>query len=176
MKQNLILGAVALVSLLAGFLLFQVGFQEEQATTPAVEQTIQLNSVPLTSLNEEESIFSDWQGDILIVNFWAPWCAPCRREIPALIELQKNYANRGVKILGIALDGKEPVVKFADEYQINYPLFLAGNRISMYNAAFDNPSGALPYTVILDRDLEVRFQHNGEVTQDQLLAQLQQIW
>ena len=178
MKQTLILGAIALVSMLAGILLFQMWFYDNRLETPpvVVEKQPALSAIPLTDLNGVESQFANWQGDILIVNFWAPWCAPCRREIPALIELQKNYAERGIKILGIALDGKDPVEQFAGEYQINYPLFLAGNRIAMYNAAFGNPSGSLPFTVILDRKLSIRFQHNGEVTQEQLLAQLDQIW
>ena len=174
MKQSLILGAVALVSLLAGILLFQ--WVADDRIEASARGNPQLNAIPLTDLTGEETQIADWQGDILVVNFWAPWCAPCRREIPSLIELQENYASRGVKVLGIALDGLEPVVKFADEYQINYPLFLAGNRITMYNAALGNPSGSLPFTVILDSDLKIRYQHNGEVTSEQLLAQLDQIW
>ena len=176
MKQSLILGAVALISMLAGILLFQMWFTDDRLETPAIESTSGLSAIPLTGLQGEESQFASWQGDILIVNFWAPWCAPCRREIPALIDLQEDYRERGVRILGIALDGKDPVSRFAEEYQINYPLFLAGNRIAMYNAVFDNPSGSLPFTVILDRNLAIRFKHNGEVTREQLLAQLDLIW
>jgi len=54
----------------------------------------------------------------LVVDFWAPWCAPCRREIPTLIEIQRDYATRGVRVLGIAFDGKEQVRRFAEEYDI----------------------------------------------------------
>ena len=176
MKQSLILGAVALISMLAGILLFQMWFTDDRLETPVTDNTPSLSAIPLTSLQGEESQFTSWQGDILVVNFWAPWCAPCRREIPTLVDLQENYGDRGVRILGIALDSKEPVIQFADEYQINYPLFLAGNRIAMYNAVFGNPSGSLPFTVILDRNLAIRFKHNGEVTREQLLAQLDLIW
>ena len=176
MKQSLILGAVALLSMLAGILLFQMWIHDDRVESPVTDNPLKVHAVPLTSLSGEESQIANWQGEILVVNFWAPWCAPCRREVPALIELQQNYADRGVRILGIAIDGKEPVRQFADEYQINYPHFLAGNRIAMYNAAFGNPSGSLPFTVILDRKLDIRFQHNGEVTSEQLIAQLHKIW
>ena len=63
--------------------------------------------------------------------------------------------------------------RFAAEYQIDYPLFLTGNGSAMYNAAFDNPSGSLPYTALLGHDQRILFQHNGEVTLKQLREQLE---
>ncbi len=171
MNRNfLLLSAVGLVSLLAGVLLFKL-LQPAQVEPTATN--VELHSIPLTGLDGKQSRLSDWQTDILIVNFWAPWCAPCRREIPSLIEIQQNYADRGVRILGIAFDGEEQVRRFADEYQIDYPLFLSGSGSAMYNAAFDNPSGSLPYTAILDRDQRILYQHNGELTLQQLQQQLE---
>ena len=153
--------------MLAGVGLYQIWFAPEDAK-PVAQNQVQLHAIPLTLLEGQESVLADWQSDILVVNFWAPWCAPCRREVPTLIELQQDYGERGLEVLGIAFDGVEQVAQFADEYQINYSLFIAGNRVSMYNAALGNPSGALPYTVVLDRDLNIRFKHNGEVTREQL--------
>ncbi len=117
----------------------------------------------------------DWRGQILVVNFWAPWCLPCRREIPTLIQLNQSYSSQNISFLGIALDSEDSVRRFADEFQINYPMFLAGNRISMYNAAFGNPSGSLPFTVIVDRQLRIVFRHNGEVSETQLRNQLDKL-
>ncbi len=173
-RNYLLLGAVGLVSLLAGVLLFkliQPGAGEHSPTSPATD--IELHSIPLTDLDGTETRLVDWQTEILIVNFWAPWCAPCRREIPTLIEVHRDYAARGVRVLGIAFDGEAAVRRFADEYRIDYPLFLTGNASAMYNAAFDNPSGSLPYTAILGRDQRILFQHNGELTSQQLREQLE---
>ena len=63
--------------------------------------------------------------------------------------------------------------RFAAEYQIDYPLFLAGNRTAMYNVAFDNSSGSLPYTALLDGDLQIVFQHNGELHAETLKTELE---
>ena len=172
-RNHLVLGAVALVSLLAGALLFNLlQPYSRQADVASTQADVELHSIPLTDIDGQQTLFKDWQGKILVVNFWAPWCAPCRREIPALIQVQRDYAARGVVVLGIAFDGETQVRNFADEYHINYPLFLAGNRSSMYNAALDNPSGSLPYTALLGRDQRILFQHNGELTAEQLRRQL----
>ncbi len=174
-RNTLISIAVAVCSMLAGIALFQWYDTRQVAETASQSSSgpIELHSIPLTSLDGSEGQLSDFRGRILVVNFWAPWCAPCRREIPALIELQRSYPADEVTVLGFAFDGADPVRDFAAEYGIEYPLFLAGTRSAMYNAALDNPSGALPYTALLDRDLQIRFQHNGEVTREQLETALE---
>jgi thiol-disulfide isomerase/thioredoxin len=170
-RDHFLLGAIALGSMLIGVLLFKFlqPMPEQQPSTTKVE----LHSIPLTDIEGQQTRLKDWAGDILVVNFWAPWCAPCRREIPALIEIEREYRARGVRVLGLAFDGEEQVRNFATEYQIGYPLFLTGNRSAMYNAAFDNPSGSLPYTVLISRDQSIVFQHNGELSAQQLRTQLE---
>jgi peroxiredoxin len=90
-----------------------------------------------------------------------------------LIKIHREYAQQGVRVLGIALDSEPQVSRFAADYQINYPLFLGGNRTAMYNAAFGNPSGSLPFTALLDRNQRIVFQHNGELSSAQLREQLE---
>ncbi|MDB4583312.1 TlpA family protein disulfide reductase [Draconibacterium sp.] len=170
-RDHLLLGAIALGSMLAGVLLFK--YLQPLPEQPSSTTNVELHSIPLTDIDGRETLLKDWAGDILVVNFWAPWCAPCRREIPALIEIEREYRARGVRVLGLAFDGEEQVRRFAAEYQISYPLFLTGNRSAMYNVAFDNPSGSLPYTALLNRDQSIVFQHNGELTAQQLRAQLE---
>jgi thiol-disulfide isomerase/thioredoxin len=173
MGNRLWLGAIALVSLLAGAGLFKLMQPlPVESVGASTVSAVELHSIPLTDLDGRQTLLKDWPGEILLVNFWAPWCAPCRREIPALIEIQRDYASHGVRVLGISFDGEEQVRRFAEEYQIDYPLFLTGNRSAMYNAAFDNPSGSLPYTALLDRNQRILFQHNGELTSQQMREQL----
>jgi thiol-disulfide isomerase/thioredoxin len=168
------LAAIALVSMLGGALLFNL-LQSDSPTTKSVniEVPIELHSIPLFDLSGQQTSIGDWKGEILIVNFWAPWCAPCRREVPSLIKIHREYAQQGVQVLGIAFDSEPQVSRFAADYQINYPLFLGGNRTAMYNAAFGNPSGSLPFTALLDRNQRIVFQHNGELSSAQLREQLE---
>ena len=172
-RHSLVLAAVALVSMLGGVVLYNI-LQPVNLEAPAspAQTPVELHSIPLTDLDNRQTVLRDWQGQLLVVNFWAPWCAPCRREIPSLIKVQEEYRSRGVTILGIAFDSEPQVRRFADEYGINYPLFLSSNRAAMYNAALGNPSGSLPFTALLDRDLQIVYRHNGEVTLDELRTQL----
>ncbi|MDH3634335.1 MAG: TlpA family protein disulfide reductase [Gammaproteobacteria bacterium] len=165
--------AIGLVSMLAGMLLFNLLPPDPPRPPIASETAIELDSIPLTDLDGKQTRIADWEANILIVNFWAPWCAPCRREVPTLIKFHRDFAERGVRVMGIAYDSESQVSRFADEYQINYPLFLAGNRTAMYNAAFGNHSGSLPFTALLDQNHRIVFQHNGELTAKQLHEQLE---
>ena len=173
MNSSKLLLAIGLVSMLAGALLFNLLQSDPPQLPSASETAVELHSIPLTDLEGEQTRFADWEANILIVNFWAPWCAPCRREVPTLIEFHRDYAQRGVRVLGIAYDNEPQVSRFAADYQINYPLFLAGNRAAMYNAAFGNLSGSLPFTALLDQNHRILFQHNGELTARQLREQLE---
>jgi thiol-disulfide isomerase/thioredoxin len=159
--------------LLAGLALFKLIEPGSTNTSAPATTDIELNSIPLNELDGRQTLVSDWDDKVLVVNFWAPWCAPCRREIPALLEIQQEFAARGARILGIAFDGEEQVRRFVAEYAIDYPIFLAGSRSAMYNAAFSNPSGSLPFTALLDSERRIVYSHNGELTAQQLREQLE---
>ncbi len=168
--------AGALVSMAAGIFLYQF-LQSRVLTGPADtgQAPLELPSIPLTDLENRDTLLGDWKSDILLVNFWAPWCAPCRREIPALIEINNDYASKGVRLLGIAFDSAPQVRRFADDHEIDYPLFLAVERAAMYNTAFGNRSGSLPYTAMLDRDFRIVFEHNGELSSQQISEALDKL-
>ena len=78
----------------------------------------------LTSIKGEEITLSDYRGKVVVINFWATWCGPCRYEIPMLIEFQEQYGTDKLIVLGVAINSgsKEAVQKFADEFNINYPI------------------------------------------------------
>ena len=105
----------------------------------------------LADLNGQSQGLGQWRGQVLVVNFWATWCTPCREEIPGFVNLQARYGSRGVKFVGIAIDQPDKVAEFAREFRINYPL-LTGSLESMdLLRQAGNRAGVLPYTLVIDR-------------------------
>jgi len=88
---------------------------------------------------------------VLVVNYWATWCAPCREEIPGFVRLQERYGSRGLQFVGIAIDQPDKVAEFASELRINYPLLLGGLEIIELLRQAGNRAGVLPYTLVIDR-------------------------
>jgi thiol-disulfide isomerase/thioredoxin len=125
----------------------------------------------LATLDGDTYRMSDRQGKVVIINFWATWCAPCRFEIPELIELQDDYAAEGFEVLGISTDdgGFDVVRPFAEEMKINYPIVVDPGQVS---SAFGGIFG-LPTTFIVDRNGVIRERILGLVTRQSLEPRLQ---
>ena len=104
---------------------------------------------------------AQWRGQVLVVNFWATWCAPCREEIPGFVRLQERYGARGLRFVGIALDQPEKVTDFAREFGINYPLLIGDLGTMELLRQAGNRAGVLPYTLVLDRTGKVISQQPG---------------
>lgn len=107
---------------------------------------------------------SEWQGKVLVINFWATWCPPCREEIPHFINLQDKYGHQGLQFLGIALEEADDVMSFANELGINYPLLVGEREVIKLAGKFGNRIGGLPYTVILDRSGNIYFIKTGPLS------------
>lgn len=116
--------------------------------------------------NQLHSI-GEWDGKVIAVNFWATWCPPCRKEIPAFVDLQEKYGAQGLQIVGIAIDEKEKVIDYMDTMGINYPVLLGEQKAIDTAKAYGDRFGALPYTAIINRRGEIVFVHRGELSQQQ---------
>lgn len=113
-----------------------------------------------------------WQGKILVVNFWATWCAPCVKEMPELAALQTELAGKPIQILGIGIDSAANIADFASKYQITYPLIVAGMGGAKITRAFGNQAGGLPYTVIIGRKGELHKTYLGQLDIQELRRDL----
>ena len=176
-RNTIVLLLVSVVFMIAGVALFQAfdnSRQPDKTVESKADAAKSLASIPFTSLKGQDQLLGDWRQPVLIVNFWAPWCVPCRREVPALIEIQQQFGDQ-VQVLGLALDGVENVQAFAEEHAMNYPSFLAGSRITMYNAVFGNKSGSLPFTAFVDRERQLRYVHTGELSFEELREKITEL-
>jgi thiol-disulfide isomerase/thioredoxin len=110
----------------------------------------------------------DWRGQVVAVNFWATWCAPCREEVPLFVAAKQQYASQGFEVVGIAIDHGDKVRDFAANYKINYPVLIAGGEAIELMRGLGNRAGALPYTVLLDRSGGVAAKRLGALHKEEL--------
>jgi len=106
----------------------------------------------LADLKGNMQPLAQWRGQVLVVNFWATWCAPCREEIPGFVRLQERYGARGLTFVGIAIDQPDKVAEFAREFRINYPLLVGGGETLELLRQVGNRAGVLPYTLVIDKE------------------------
>jgi len=117
---------------------------------------------------------SEWDGKLLIINFWATWCPPCLEEIPGFVRLQDEYAARGVQFLGVALDGVRNVRRFMAEQRMNYPSLHGERDAIALGKRYGNRFGALPYTVLVAPDGTVLRTHQGILREDEARRLIEQ--
>ncbi|OOZ37803.1 TlpA family protein disulfide reductase [Solemya velesiana gill symbiont] len=115
---------------------------------------------------------SEWKDKVLVVNFWATWCPPCRQEMPMFIEMQEKHAAKGLQFVGIAIDSPNLVQDFNDVYGINFPVLIAGADAIQLSNRLGNRFESLPFTAIFDREGTTRYVHAGLMTEIILEEQL----
>lgn len=157
----MILGVAGLAAAAAGFMVGPL-LQSEP------EQGDILRAATLVDLGGKPRALAEWGGRVLVWNFWATWCAPCREEIPLLIATRRKYGPRGVEIVGIAVDNAAKVREFSLSFSISYPILLAEADGIELMRKLGNSSGGLPYTVIADRQGKLVYRRLGALKQADL--------
>lgn len=168
MKNSILFAIVIVVAGAAGVVVQQY-LAQENATTPDPVLGQPRLEFAIADLEGEMRNMKEWDGKVILLNFWATWCPPCKREIPAFIELQDTYGPQGFQIVGVAIDDPDAVQAYADQMGVNYPV-LVGNLGAIEIARkYGNRIDGLPYTVFISRDGLVTHTVNGELKKDHAL-------
>jgi peroxiredoxin len=121
----------------------------------------------------ERLSLADYKGSVVLLNFWATWCAPCRTEIPWFVDFETQFQPRGFTVLGVSMDegGWQVINPYVREHKINYPIVLANEEVNELYGGIE----ALPTTLLIGRDGKVAFIHNGLISRAEYEKEIRQL-
>jgi peroxiredoxin len=129
-----------------------------------------LLELTLPDLDGRDQRLDQWKGKVLVVNFWATWCEPCREEMPEFVRAQAKLGGKGLQFVGIAIDQPDKIRQFANELHLNYPSLVGGYGALELSKTLGNQIGALPFTLIIDRDGRIAYTQMGPLKPGKLDA------
>ena len=159
-KWGVFAGA-ALAALAAGW---YFGMNDPQQSPTA------LLELSLPDVDGREQRLDQWKGKVLVVNFWATWCEPCREEMPEFVKAQSTFGAKGLQFVGIAIDQPAKIRQFTQELKINYPSLVGGYGALELSETLGNRIKALPFTLIIGRDGQIAYTQMGPLKPDKLDA------
>lgn len=138
--------------------------------TPEVSAAEAIYAIQLPDLQSTPQKLDQWRGKVLVVNFWATWCEPCREEIPIFIRMQEKYGAKGLQFVGISIDQADKTAEFARIFKINYPSLIGTFDTVEISRLAGNTRRVLPYTVILNRNGNIVATELGGLTAEKFEA------
>lgn len=162
MLNKIIFFLLCCAAVLLGILSYQHGQDEDPKRIDFV----------MNDLQGQQRSAIEFDGQLVLLNFWAPWCAPCRAEIPMLNELQETYGPRGLQILGPALDEVEAIQRFMQTTAIAYPVLVGMPTVMRLQYGYGEQR--LPFSLLIDRSGNIIFRHAGELQKSQIAPLIEQ--
>ena len=156
---TLALGSIALLAAYAGY---RVSAPEKGFDSP-VTPTLSIFDVKLSDLQGQPQSLGQWRGKVLVVNYWATWCHPCREEMPGFSRLQDKYRDKGIQFVGISIDTVDKIIEFQKTTPVNYPLLIGD---------MGNTRQALPFTAVFDRQGKLALTKLGRLSEKELEPEL----
>ena len=163
---------VGFLAMAAGATLWLAGRPAPPSTGPTSVAPAALYAASFEDESGQRQPLGRFQGRLLVLNFWATWCGPCREEMPGFARLQQRWGDRGVQFVGLSAEGRETVVRFGRELSIPYPLWTGGNDVGELSRRLGNRLGVLPHTAIISPLGEVLEVRAGTYTEAELERRL----
>lgn len=164
MQQNTLLIIIAGVIALVGGVFVQSLPNKEQISS--LPPTLEFS---LPDLQGRQRAISEWQGKILIINFWATWCPPCLKEIPEFINLQNELNDKGLQFIGIAVEDRETIEQYLKTIAINYPILVGGGEAITLSQQLGNIINTVPFSIIVNKQGQIIHRHPGELNRDKII-------
>jgi len=175
-SPRLLYGGIAILAVAAGAGLWYA--TRPPASAVAIASDIApgaLFAATFADAKGERHALAEFQGKVIVVNFWATWCVPCREEMPAFARLQERWKARGVQFVGLANDDPAKVERFGRELQIPYPLWVGSESVETLSRRLGNRLGVLPHTVVINGGGQPILQKVGPYTELELDEKLRQM-
>ena len=173
-RGKVLAGAVLAIALVSGLYLVNQYWIKPASKTQATNNGDHPEAplISLTDIFGKKLDLADYKGKVVVLDFWATWCGPCRVEIPAFMEMQEKYASQGFSVIGISLDDdSQPVVDFYREFKMNYPVAVGTQRIAeLYGGVL-----GLPTTFLIGRDGRLYAKHQGAIDPSVIEDEVQQL-
>ena len=174
MHRSFLIFAAAYVVLMAGALFYAARMPVEQVSAPAPPAAnaarLEFPAFTLTDIDGKTRDFDEFSGRPRLLNFWATWCGPCRREIPLLKAFQAEQGENGILVIGIAVDFIDDVRRYAETAGFNYPVLVGQDDAMAVADSSGVPFNAMPFTMVIGRDGRFLGAYLGELHRQELDA------
>jgi thiol-disulfide isomerase/thioredoxin len=161
MKRIMIIALIGVLALVAGAITRY--WLLAPPSVPKVQEPV------LVDLDGRSHHLSEWQGKVLVLNFWATWCPPCRDEMPGFAQLQNELGNKGLQFVGVAIDEPTEVRAFLQRHPVNYPVLIGDDTTPAWADSLGNEMSALPFSVVFGRDGKILHSQIGVFKREQVL-------
>jgi len=175
LTKKLIVSIITLAMITSLWLIFNQNYKliNEDSEVISMSHSVKRQNFTLPDLNGQQQSFSQWNNKVVLLNFWATWCPPCRREMPDFIDVYNENKDKDFIVVGVGTDDKQKIAEFVKKLGVTYPILAGGRSAMQVSYQYGNKSGALPYSIIIDKQGIIRYRAGGLISRKKLLQQIE---